>query len=137
MSDSIRDKAREAASDEAPPEVHPLIAFEQDAANRISVPAEGESAHPLVLRTERFLKRAKRDADGLIISPTGAYQVHTSRALHERALRIVQALLRAFETRGLPFCQPPKVSASGFWTNLSGSRLRRSRLCRPRDDRLR
>jgi hypothetical protein len=75
-------RPRETTTDEAPPEVHPLIAFEQDVANRISVPAEGKLAHPLVLKTERLLKRAKRDAGGLIASPTGALQVHTSRALH-------------------------------------------------------
>jgi hypothetical protein len=92
-------RPRETATDEPRPEVHPLIAFEQDAANRISVPAEGELTHPLVLKTERLLKRAKRDANGLIASPTGALQVHTSRLLHERALRIMRALLTAFGAR--------------------------------------
>jgi hypothetical protein len=53
-----------------------------------------------VLKTARLLKRAKREADGLIAAPAGALHIHTSRALHERALRIVQALLTACEARG-------------------------------------
>ena len=118
LSDPYRQKIRfetrprETATDEALPEVHPLIAFEQDAANRISVPAEGELAHPLVLKTERLLSRAKRNGDGLIASPTGALHVHTSRALHVRALRIMEALLTTFEARGfaiLPIAEGVRV----------------------------
>jgi len=56
-----------------------------------------------VLKTQRLLHRAKRDVQGLIAVPEGALRIHTSRVLHDRALRIIQALLSAFETRGFPF----------------------------------
>jgi hypothetical protein len=96
---------RETAADQPAPEVHPLVAFEQDPANRISVPTDGELTNPLVLKTQRLLNRANRDVDGLIVPPSAALHIHTSRGLHERALRIVQALLTAFEARGFAVAQ--------------------------------
>jgi hypothetical protein len=88
----LENKVRDVAADVEQPEVHPLIAFEQDASNRISVPTKGELSHPLVLKTARLLKRSKREADGRIALPAGGIHVQTSRELHERALRIMQAL---------------------------------------------
>jgi hypothetical protein len=96
----LENKAREVAADVERPEVHPLVAFEQDAVNQISVPTEGELSHPLLLKTQRLLKRSKREADGRIAVPAVGLEVHTSRELHERTLRIMQALLVAFEARG-------------------------------------
>jgi hypothetical protein len=105
---------REIAANQPAPEVHPLIAFEQDAPNRISVPTEGELTNPLVLKTQRLLNRAKRDADGLIAAPAAALHIHASRALHERSLRIMQALLAAFEARGFAVTQ----TAEGARVNI-------------------
>lgn len=99
-------KARDVATDAERPEVHPLVAFEQDTGNRISVPTEGELSYPLVLNTQRLLKRSKREADGRIAAQAGGLDVHTSRELHDRALRIMQGLLIAFEARGFPVTLP-------------------------------
>lgn len=102
----FENKAREVADDTERPEVHPLVAFEQDAGNRITIATEGELSHALVLKTQRLLKRSKREADGRITAPAGGLDVHTSRELHDRALRIMQALLIAFEARGFPVTLP-------------------------------
>jgi hypothetical protein len=98
----LAEKARETAADASKAEVHPLVAFEQDPVNRISVPATGDLTNTLVLKTERLLKRSKREADGRIAVPSGGLYVHTSRELHERALRIMQGLFTALETRRFP-----------------------------------
>jgi hypothetical protein len=90
------------AAEQASADVHPLVAFEQQTANRIDVPADLPTTHPLVLKTERALRRSKREPNGLITAPPGALAIHTSRTLHERALRIMQALANACETRGFP-----------------------------------
>src|SRR5205085_2680974 len=47
----------------------------------------------------RRLLRCKREPSGLIARPDRALSIHTSRAFHERALRIMQALLTAFSAR--------------------------------------
>ena len=60
----LENKAWEVAHDAERPEVHPLVAFEQEPGNRIAVPTEGELSHPLELKTARLLKRSKREADG-------------------------------------------------------------------------
>jgi hypothetical protein len=53
-----------------------------------------------VLKTQRLLTRGKAGDDGLIAVPSGALHIHTARALHDRALRIMQALVGAFAARG-------------------------------------
>lgn len=68
--------------------------------NGVSVPVDLELTHPIVLKTQRSLARSKRDANALVMVPSGALHIHTSRELHDRALRIMQALLTAFELRG-------------------------------------
>ena len=80
------------------PEVHPLIGFEQDVANRMFVRADTELTHPFVLKSERLLKRAKRGVHGLIASPTGALQGSTRVALYTSGrCGSCSTLLTAFE----------------------------------------
>jgi hypothetical protein len=79
-----------------------LVAFEQQSENRIDVPDDLALSDPVVLRTQRLLNKGKRDTGGLIPAPVGGLHIHTSRVLHDRALRILQALITAFEQRGFP-----------------------------------
>jgi hypothetical protein len=83
-------------------EVHPLIAFDRAPEQQLVVPPDLEVTHPAVLKTARLLRRAKRDAGGMVLPPLGALRTHTTRAIHERAFRVWQVLLTAFETRGYP-----------------------------------
>lgn len=92
---------------------HPLIAFEQDRANLIAVPDDLPIAHPGLLAAERPLLRAKRDTAGLVAAPTAPF-VHTSREQHGRALRILQALLAACESRGFS----ASVKHDGIWITV-------------------
>ena len=50
-------------------DVHPLVAFESIAANRVSIPEDLHLTDPLVLKSQRLLARAKRDAQGLVAVP--------------------------------------------------------------------
>ena len=52
------------------------------------------------MKTRRLLNKGKRDSGGLIPLPAGGLHIHTSKPLHDRALRIMQALLIGFEKRG-------------------------------------
>jgi hypothetical protein len=97
---TVHGTPRTDAEDAPLSEVHPSIAFEQDPANHIPVPPDVIVSHPIVLRTARLLRRVKREADGMVGPPPGALPIRTSRALHERAFRLWQALLTACEVRG-------------------------------------
>jgi hypothetical protein len=108
LDDPYRQKIRVGGSpkptedDARPLEVHPLVLFEQQKENAISVREQLELTHALVIKTQKRLANAKRDANGLITAPSAILHVHTSRAQHERALRILQTLLTAFESRRFP-----------------------------------
>ena len=80
-------------------DVHPLVLFEGLEANRIVVSEVLPLSDPLVLKTQRLLARGKRDGQGMIVVPANALAIHTSRALHDRALRIMQTLITAFADR--------------------------------------
>jgi hypothetical protein len=108
MSDPCRQKIHFELSpktvvDDIPtPDVHPLVAFEQQKENQISVADQLELTHPLILKTQKRLTKSKRDANGMISAPQGVLHIHTSRAQCDRALGILQTLLSAFESRGFP-----------------------------------
>ena len=88
---------------EAPtPASHPSIGYEQDPAHHIVVAAGSELSHPIVARSARLLRRSKRNSVGMVVVPPGALRLHASRALHDRGLRLWQALLAAFEVRNYP-----------------------------------
>lgn len=89
-----------AVANSGEPAVHPLIAFEQNAANRLTVPDDLPLTDPLLLKTQRLLlRRSKLEATGFTAIPAGGLRIHTSRPQHERAVRLLQALLTAFATR--------------------------------------
>ena len=80
--------------------IHPLVAQERQPENRIEVPDGLPLTDPLVLKTQRAPIKRKRDTGGLGPAPAGGLHIHTSRVLHDRALRILQAFITAFERRG-------------------------------------
>ena len=87
---------------EAGPDTRPLLVQERQPENRIEVPDDLPLTDPLDLKTQRALNKRKRVAGGLIPAPAGGVHTHTWRPQHDRALRIIQALLIAFEKRGFP-----------------------------------
>lgn len=98
----------EAEANDAPAAVHPLVAFERMPEHRLSVDDNLQLTNEHLLKTQRLLNRAKRDANGLSLVPAGALHVRASRGVHERALRILQALLTAFDARGFPVTATPE-----------------------------
>ena len=95
LEDQHRQKIRFAAqssseneANDAPPEVHPLLAFERLPEHRITVDDNLQLTSDHVLKTQRLLSRSKRDVNGLSIVPAGALHIHASRDMRERALRI-------------------------------------------------
>ena len=82
-----------------PKGTHPLVAFEKKPTNAVTVAEDLQLTHPLVLKAQRALNSVKRDSTGRIIPRPGIFYIHTCRQEHERALRIMQALLTALEAR--------------------------------------
>jgi len=68
--------------------------------NRISVAARLRSPADLVREAKELLEDAGRDDIGFIQCPPGCLDIRVSRAQLPRALRIADALLKAFERRG-------------------------------------
>ena len=86
-----------------PWQVHPhpdpaLVERERDAEHRIVVAQSGDYAHHLVRFTDQ--KRRSQSGDGWLHASHGCLDVRTSRAQLSRALRIMDALLTASESRG-------------------------------------
>ena len=92
---TVPDKV-EAEQSEAP-QLHPLVAFEQQSKNGIDVPDDLTLSDPVVLRTQRLLNKGKRDTGGLIPVPAGGLHVHTPKSSTIVPRRVLQAILTAFE----------------------------------------
>ena len=99
---TFRAPAAENEAAESGADTHPLILYERQIDNRVDVPDDLPLTDPLVLKAQRLLNKRKRDSGGLIPVPAGGLHIHTSRSLHDRTLRIMQALMTAFERRGFP-----------------------------------
>lgn len=84
-------------------EVQVRVQFEKNPKNRITVPAVLESPHPLVERAARSLSNAKVEDNG-ILRPRAQKRVdiRVSPGSRDRALRIMDALIKALEARGMP-----------------------------------
>lgn len=68
----------------------------------IVVPAELTSPHPLIEATEKSLTGAKPDEEGLVHPKAKrTLDIHVSPANVQRALRIMDTLIKAIESRGL------------------------------------
>jgi hypothetical protein len=91
-------------------------AFEKRPENHIAVPDRLTDPHPLVARTETSIRRAKRDESGLARPKgRGCLDVAVSPALIDRALRILDAAVKALHARGYPVSaggEPPRTTAA-------------------------
>ena len=104
---------------EAVPDTHPLVVQQRQPENWIKVADDLPLSDPLVLKTERLLNKRQRVAGGLIPAPAGGLHIHTSRVLHDRALRILQALITGSEQRGFPVA----ATAEGVRVTILDERL--------------
>jgi hypothetical protein len=94
-----KSKPEPPAPAEAPPEP-PEILFERQPENEIAVEPEARVTHPLVRDAGIGLRKATPAHDGIRQSPRGCLDIRVSRDSIQRALLIMQALLRALEKRG-------------------------------------
>lgn len=79
-----------------------LLANESSPEKRIVVPNELTDAHPLVVRAERSLRNASTNERQLLIpSAQNCLDIRVSKEALPRALRIVDALIKALEARGI------------------------------------
>ena len=86
---------------EQPAEVEQRIAFEKGEANRILVSECLENPTPTIERTQRSLESAAADEKGIVRPRAkGCLDVAVGKPSIGRAMRIMDALLKALETRG-------------------------------------
>lgn len=77
--------------------------FEARPENRIVVSETLDAAHPLVAATERAFRRPKhRDLRNLPTTERRALDISVSEACFPRALRIMDALVKGLDARGMP-----------------------------------
>ena len=88
---------------ERPTLVIDQIASEKYESNRIMVSERIDSPHPLIERTERSLKSAMADERGIVRPKAKAcLDVSIGKNSVDRAMRIMDALVKALEARGYP-----------------------------------
>lgn len=79
-----------------------LLAKESSPEKRIIVPDELTDAHPLVVRAERSLRNASTNERQLLIpSAQNCLDIRVSKEALPRALRIMDALIKALESRSI------------------------------------
>ena len=104
----LRKNTSGTASPEAAGPVAEQARFEALGENRIVVPEMLEDPHPLVARSVKALRKAKRDHQGFLQPQTGAcLGVRVSLDSVDRAMCVYDALLKALDHRGYPASIPP------------------------------
>lgn len=84
-------------------EAERLVAFEKAPENRIAVDSAFDAIHPLVARTEKSLRSARPDETGCVRPRAkDCLDVRVGPASIDRAVRILNALVKALEARGYP-----------------------------------
>jgi hypothetical protein len=79
-----------------------VLLQKEQTAKTIRVPATLVSPHPLVAKIARSMRGQEPDRYGTI-RPSEGLNIRVSPGLQKRALRIMQALLKAFDNRGYDF----------------------------------
>ena len=91
-------------------------AFEKRPENHITVSDRLANPHPLVARTETSVRSAKVDEVGLVRPKArGCLDLAVSAALIDRALRVLDAAVKALDARGYPVSvggDPPRTAAA-------------------------
>lgn len=97
----LRERDRAAAKLAGP--IGKQAVFEADPRNRIVVKANLRGAHPLVTAFSKAVAEAgAKSGEYVSTGRADTLDVHVTKELLPRALRVMDALLRAFETRGWP-----------------------------------
>ncbi len=93
---------QEAEAKRPPTESEKQRAFENQAENRIAVPGQLTEPHPLVARTDKSTRSARPDESG-ISRPKASrcLNLAVSPAQIDRAIRILDAVVKALEARGM------------------------------------
>jgi len=95
--------------EEEPEELPPAIAFELDPINRIEVLEELTKPHPVVRATAGRLRAAKVDDYGMVRPRSqDCVDVRIGKVSINRVSRVLNALIRALETRGIRFVESQK-----------------------------
>lgn len=108
--------AREPEADRPATAADRQRAFEKRPENQIAVPGRLTDPHPLVARTETSIRSAKPDERGLARPKArGCLDVAVSPALIDRALLVLDAVVKALDARGYPVSvggEPSRTSAA-------------------------
>jgi hypothetical protein len=97
---TIRLTVRAAAASQEKDGLSGRLADERNSENRITVPDRLHSPCELVQETRAAMQAAKADSIGFIERPRECLALHVSRDQLPRALRVADALLKAFAVRG-------------------------------------
>ena len=82
-------------------EISAVLAFEKDEANLVVVPETLSSPHRLIQHTKRSLKSGSVDEKGVLrTQDKGVLNIQVTKSSFDRALRIMNALVKAMERRG-------------------------------------
>lgn len=82
-----------------------VTAYEQNPANRITVPDRVTRWHPLVAATRDAFHKTHKDSRGFPLPGSNGLDIAVSVEQRPRALRMAQALVRALEARGFRFVE--------------------------------
>ena len=80
--------------------MHPLIAFELKAENKIAVPEDLRVKHPAIAQTKAYWNAQKRGEVAYGGNKLPRLNISVSKATLPRAFRLLQALFNALEQRG-------------------------------------
>jgi hypothetical protein len=79
----------------------------------VAVSADRQISHPIVVRSERLLRNAKKDESEILVPRKGTTShVRVTEAVLPRALRILDAFFVALEVRGMQIVWPNEENAS-------------------------
>lgn len=87
-------------SEEREPAVHPLIAFELEAENKIAVPEDLRVKHPAIAQTKAYWAAQSRGEAPHGENKLPRLNISVSKTSLPRAFRLLQALFSALENRG-------------------------------------
>ena len=105
-------------------EAEKLLAAESESAKSIAVLKKLTSSHPLVLKTREALSSSRVDKYGVLRSyGKGLLKFRVSPKQLPRALRIMDALVKGFETRGFPVSHKGEIEQRTY-TEILGEKIR-------------
>ena len=102
LSPHVRNNKQHASTQYEPP--HPLVELELSEELKVTVVDDLENPHALVARNIKSFNNAKA-TDKLTLKPRAKsyFDIHVTEGTKERALRIMDALMHAFDMRGWAF----------------------------------